>query len=142
MVEADRVSEVVVIHGSFIVSGASSGIGMAIYNRLASRFEPGRTVKIDVKATPPTDTRNYAAVDAIVAPAVEGGGVHHLVCSAGVLFIADPTTGRAADFIGADPTTLKSMIDINLTGTVNVLHAFLKATQKRREPARVVVGSG
>ena len=62
------------------------------------------------------DVRDYAAVEARVdAAAAAMGGLDHVVCTAGVLRI-----GPIAD---TDPAVVAEVIDVNLTGSLNVARA-------------------
>jgi 2-C-methyl-D-erythritol 4-phosphate cytidylyltransferase len=95
----------------FIVGG-TNGIGQAIAQeaeRVGAHAEvDGRSLGLDV--------RDHAAVEARMAAAAERlGGLDHVVCTAGLLRI-----GAVAD---SSPDDLAEVIDINLTGTLNVARA-------------------
>ena len=62
------------------------------------------------------DVRDYADVAAHVeAAAAQIGGIDHVVCTAGVL--------RIGPRHGPEPADLAEVIDVNLTGTLNVARA-------------------
>jgi 2-C-methyl-D-erythritol 4-phosphate cytidylyltransferase len=98
--------------GRLLVIGGTNGIGRAIADealRAGARVEvDGRSLGLDV--------RDFAAVsERIGAAAARLGGIDHVVVTAGVLLV-----GRVAD---AEPTSLSEVVDVNLTGTLNVARA-------------------
>jgi len=95
-----------------LVVGGTNGIGRAIADdavRLGARaVVEGRSTGLDV--------RDAAAVDARVAAAAATlGGLDHVVVTAGILRL-----GALAD---SPPAALAEVIDVNLTGTLNVARA-------------------
>ena len=95
-----------------LVVGGTNGIGAAIADEARRQGAPavvdGRSLGLDV--------RDAAAVQARVdATAKELGGLDHVVCTAGVLRIGTVAATSAAD--------LAEVIDVNLTGTLNVARA-------------------
>jgi ribitol-5-phosphate 2-dehydrogenase (NADP+) / D-ribitol-5-phosphate cytidylyltransferase len=95
------------------VIGGTNGIGAAIAEEAA---RGGATVRVDGRSTG-LDVRDYAAVEAHLAAAVTalGGRIDHVVCTAGVLRM-----GAAAE---TSPEQLAEVIDVNVTGTLNVARA-------------------
>lgn len=95
-----------------VVIGGTNGIGQGIAD--AAR-EQGARVVVDGRSTG-LDIRDYAAVAArLDAAAAELGGLDHVIVTAGVLRI-----GRVD---GTDPADLAEVIDVNLTGSLNVARA-------------------
>jgi 2-C-methyl-D-erythritol 4-phosphate cytidylyltransferase len=95
-----------------LVIGGASGIGKEIAEQ-AERLG-ARTAVDDV--TLGLDVRDYERVEARTREAAERlGGLDHVVCTAGVLRI-----GKIAE---TSPADLAAVIDINLTGTLNVARA-------------------
>lgn len=94
------------------VIGGTNGIGLGIAE--AAR-EEGAQVRVDGRSTG-LDIRDYAAVAArLDAAAAELGGLDHVIVTAGVLRI-----GRVD---GTEPGDLAEVIDVNLTGSLNVARA-------------------
>jgi 2-C-methyl-D-erythritol 4-phosphate cytidylyltransferase len=95
-----------------LVMGGTTGIGQAIAagaEALGARAETAGT-------SAGVDVRDYAAVDACVGEAVGRlGGLDHVVVTAGVLRI-----GRLAE---TDPAAFAEVVDVNLTGSLNVARA-------------------
>jgi len=109
-VEPEPVAELA--GSSLLVVGGTNGIGKAIADLAAgmgARVEvEGRSLGLDV--------RDPAAVQARVDEiAARCGGLDHVVVTAGILRL-----GRVADTSAAD---LAEIIDVNLTGTLNVARA-------------------
>jgi 2-C-methyl-D-erythritol 4-phosphate cytidylyltransferase len=95
-----------------LVIGGTTGIGMAIAEQAreqgASAEVAGTSLGLDV--------RDYPAVDALTQAAAERmGGLDHVVCTAGVLRIG-PLSDTA-------PAAFAEVIDVNLTGSLNVARA-------------------
>jgi ribitol-5-phosphate 2-dehydrogenase (NADP+) / D-ribitol-5-phosphate cytidylyltransferase len=98
-----------------LVVGGTNGIGRAIAEeagRLGARaVVEGRSTGLDV--------RDADAVDARVAKAATDlGGLDHVVVTAGILRL-----GAVAD---SEPGALAEVIDVNLTGTLNVARAAFR----------------
>jgi len=101
------------LHGArVLVVGGTNGIGQAIV--VGSR-QAGAKVEVAGRSTG-LDVRDAVAVTAHVdAAATNLGGLDHVVCTAGQLRI-----GAVADCSAA---SLAEIIDVNLTGTLNVARA-------------------
>jgi 2-C-methyl-D-erythritol 4-phosphate cytidylyltransferase len=95
-----------------LVVGGTNGIGRAIAEQAeaqgAAAEVTGSSLGLDV--------RDYGAVEGRVGAAAEAmGGLDHVVCTAGVL--------RIGPLAGTDPATFAEVIDVNLTGSLNVARA-------------------
>ena len=101
------------VEGSrILVIGGTTGIGQAIAETAAAG---GARVAIDGRSRG-LDVRDYALVHERVEAAVaELGGLDHVICTAGVLRI-----GRVD---ATEPADLAEVIDVNLTGSLNVARA-------------------
>jgi len=103
------------------IVGGTDGIGRAIAEE-AERA--GARVRVDGRRTG-LDIRDAAAVEARMAEAAaELGGIDHVICTAGVM--------RVGASVEADPRELAEVIDVNVTGTLNVAraaHPHLRARQ-------------
>ena len=102
------------------VVGGTNGIGRAVAELARAS---GATVAVDGRSTG-LDVRDYAAVAAHVdAAATLLGGLDHVLVTAGVLRV-----GAAVDLSPAD---LVEVIDVNLSGSLNVAraaHPYLRRT--------------
>lgn len=95
-----------------LVVGGTNGIGRAIAE-LA--IEHGARAEV-AGSSLGLDVRDYAAVEARVrAAAATMDGLDHVVCTAGVL--------RIGPLAATDPAELAQVIDVNLTGSLNVARA-------------------
>lgn len=95
-----------------LVVGGGSGIGKAIAEE-AERLG-ARTAVDDISLG--LDVRDYERVEARTREAADRlGGLDHVVCTAGLLRI-----GKVAE---TSPAELAEVIDVNLTGTLNVARA-------------------
>lgn len=95
-----------------LVVGGTNGIGAAIATEARSQ---GARVAVDGRSEG-LDVRDVAAVQAHMASAVAAlGGLDHVICTAGVLRIGAVATTDAAD--------IAEVIDVNVTGTLNVARA-------------------
>jgi 2-C-methyl-D-erythritol 4-phosphate cytidylyltransferase len=95
-----------------LVVGGTNGIGAAIAEEATRQ---GALARVDGRSLG-LDVRDAAAVqERVDGVAAELGGLDHVVCTAGVLRI-----GTVADTTAAD---LAEVIDVNLTGTLNVARA-------------------
>ena len=95
-----------------LVIGGTTGIGRSIADeaeRLGARaVVDGRSLGLDI--------RDFSAVDARVAAAAEQlGGLDHVIVTAGILRIGSLVDTAAED--------VAEVIDVNLTGTLNVARA-------------------
>jgi 2-C-methyl-D-erythritol 4-phosphate cytidylyltransferase len=103
------------------VVGGTSGLGRAIAEEAERQ---GAVAEVD-GASLGLDVRDHAAVESRMdAAAARMGGIDHVVCTAGVLRI-----GRVAETPAAD---LAEVVDVNLTGTLNVAraaHRHLRASR-------------
>jgi 2-C-methyl-D-erythritol 4-phosphate cytidylyltransferase len=95
-----------------LVVGGTNGIGRAIAELAV---EQGARAEV-AGSSLGLDVRDYAAVEArVLAAAAAMDGLDHVVCTAGVL--------RIGPLAAADPTELAQVIDVNLTGSLNVARA-------------------
>jgi len=104
-----------------LVIGGTSGIGRAIADE-AER----QGVRAEVAgASTGLDVRDPEAVERRIAAAAERlGGLDHVVCTAGVL--------RVGPLVETGASTLAEMVDVNLTGALNVARSaypHLRATR-------------
>jgi len=94
------------------IVGGTNGIGQGIADEARSQ---GALVEVDGRSMG-MDIRDYAVVaERIDAAAARLGGLDHVIVTAGVLRI-----GRVDD---TDPADLSEIIDVNLTGSLNVARA-------------------
>jgi 2-C-methyl-D-erythritol 4-phosphate cytidylyltransferase len=95
-----------------LVVGGTNGIGRAIGDEAAAA---GAAVEVDGRSAG-LDVRDAESVASRVdAAAARLGGLDHVVCTAGVL--------RIGTVAGCSPAELAEVIDVNLTGTLNVARA-------------------
>ena len=124
-----------------VVTGGASGIGRAIVQRLgregarvgvwdinadAARLSAAEIIEAggDAEACP-VDITDHAQVRAAVAQFEQSaGGIDGLVNCAG--------WDRMARFVDTDPQLWRRIIDINLIGALNVLHAVLPGMVARK----------
>ncbi len=112
------------------VVGGTSGIGRAIAEEAVRQ---GALAEID-GASLGLDIRDAVAVEARMAAAAEHmGGIDHVVCSAGVLRI-----GRLSETSAAE---LAEVVDVNLTGTLNVARAAYPYLRETRGSLTVFTSS-
>jgi short-subunit dehydrogenase len=136
---------------NIVITGASSGIGAALarfYARpgvtlgLIGR-DPARlgAVATEVRAAGATvvegriDLRDRAALTSFLAEFDAGHPVDLLIASAGVL------DGRRADGVVEDAEIARRVIEINLLGAVDTVHAVLPGMRQRRRGHIVLVSS-
>jgi ribitol-5-phosphate 2-dehydrogenase (NADP+) / D-ribitol-5-phosphate cytidylyltransferase len=103
------------------VVGGTTGIGQAI----ATQAELlGARAAVDGTSTG-LDVRDFDAVAArMAAAATQLGGLDHVICTAGVL--------RVGLLVETDPATIAEVVDVNLTGTLNVAraaHPYLRVSR-------------
>jgi ribitol-5-phosphate 2-dehydrogenase (NADP+) / D-ribitol-5-phosphate cytidylyltransferase len=95
-----------------LVVGGTNGIGQEIARQALSL---GATAEVDGRSLG-LDVRDYARLEARLDELAERlGGLDHVVCTAGILRV-----GPLADCTAAE---IAEVIDINLTGTLNVARA-------------------
>jgi 2-C-methyl-D-erythritol 4-phosphate cytidylyltransferase len=113
------------------VVGGTDGIGAAIADEAR---RSGARVHVDGRRTG-LDVRDYPRVEARMAAAAEalGGGIDHVICTAGLLRI-----GAAVD---TSPEDLAQVIDVNVTGTLNVARAAHPHLRERRGSFTVFASS-
>jgi 2-C-methyl-D-erythritol 4-phosphate cytidylyltransferase len=103
------------------IVGGTEGIGSELARQAT---ESGAQVAVDGRRTG-LDVRDYATVaDHVHAAADRMGGIDHVICTAGVLRV-----GRAAEMAVDD---LREIIDVNVSGTLNVArasHPYLRASR-------------
>lgn len=139
--------------GAAVVTGGSSGIGLAVARRLARDGHPvaliarrpeglaeaAATIRREVPAarisTHALDVRDVAALAAAVATIVaEHGTIAWLVAAAG---IAEPGL-----FVEQAPESHRAQIEINYLGTLNAVHAVVPAMRTAGSGRVVLVSSG
>ena len=115
-----------------VVTGASSGIGLAIATALAARgaqlvlgarsqskLDDAVAALGEAATAVRTDVTDTAAVEALIGPAIERHGrIDILIANAGVY--------AGGDFAAADPAGLLGLLDTNVGGIVRTVHAALK----------------
>jgi 2-C-methyl-D-erythritol 4-phosphate cytidylyltransferase len=113
-----------------LVVGGTNGIGRAIAEeaaRVGARVEvDGRSLGLDVRDASGVDAR-------IDAAAARLGGLDHVVVTAGVLQLGPIAEAAAAD--------LAAVIDVNLTGTLNVARAAYRHLRASRGSLTVFTSS-
>ncbi|WP_310630466.1 SDR family oxidoreductase [Paraburkholderia sp.] len=130
--------------GLTLITGASSGIGAATARLLASRGYPllllaRRLDRLEALDLPNTlcreaDVTDRAALLAAVAEAeARFGPVESLVNNAGVMLL-----GTVAE---QDPEEWDRMLDVNVKGVLNGIHAVVKGMVERRRGTIVNVSS-
>ncbi len=94
------------------IVGGTNGIGLGIADEARRQ---GALVEVDGRSLG-LDVRDYADVAAHVeAAAAQMGGLDHVIVTAGVL--------RIGPVMETEPADLAEVIDVNLTGTLNVARA-------------------
>jgi 2-C-methyl-D-erythritol 4-phosphate cytidylyltransferase len=115
---------------SVYVVGGTDGIGKAIADE-AERA--GARVRVDGRRTG-LDVRDYAAVASRLAEAAEAlGGLDHVLCTAGVM--------RVGASVETSPEQLAEVVDVNVTGTLNVARAAHPYLRDRRGSFTVFASS-
>jgi ribitol 2-dehydrogenase len=130
-----------------VVTGASSGIGLAIAQALAARgaqlvLGARSQSKLDEAAATlggaatavRADVTDTADVEALIGTAIERHGrIDILIANAGVY--------AGGDFASADPVELLGLIDTNVGGVVRTVHAALKHMIPARSGDIVITSS-
>jgi NAD(P)-dependent dehydrogenase (short-subunit alcohol dehydrogenase family) len=109
-----------------IVSGAAGGLGRPIAERLAADGFSVAGFDLEVDVTDPAAVREFVA-------SVEGGAPDVVVTAAGVQRIGASEAVEAADW--------QHVLDVNLTGTWNVIQAALPGMLERGEGRIVTISS-
>ena len=113
-----------------LVVGGTSGIGRAIADEATRR---GATAEVDGGSLG-LDVRDYAGVESrLEAAAARMGGIDHVVCTAGILRIGSVATTAAHE--------LAEVVDVNLTGTLNVARAAYPWLRRSRGSLTVFTSS-
>ncbi len=115
---------------ALLVIGGTDGIGQAI--ALAAE-RAGARVRVEGRRTG-LDVRRYEAVEArVAAAAIELGRLDHVICTAGVI--------RVGLSVDATPEQLAEVIDVNVTGTLNVARAAFPYLRESRGSFTVFASS-
>ena len=113
-----------------LVVGGTSGIGRAIADEAMRR---GARAEVDGSSLG-LDVRDYASVESRLGAAAERlGGIDHVICTAGILRI-----GSVAE---TSAEVLAQVVDVNLTGTLNVARAAYPFLRQSRGSLTVFTSS-
>ncbi len=113
-----------------LVVGGTSGIGRAIADEATRR---GARAEVDGSSLG-LDVRDYASVESRLGAAAERlGGIDHVICTAGILRI-----GSVAE---TSAEVLAQVVDVNLTGTLNVARAAYPFLRQSRGSLTVFTSS-
>jgi ribitol 2-dehydrogenase len=130
-----------------VVTGASSGIGLAIAQALAARgaqlvlgarsqstLDEAAATLGGAATAVRADVTDTADVEALIGTAIERHGrIDILIANAGVY--------AGGDFASADPVELLGLIDTNVGGVVRTVHAALKHMIPARSGDIVITSS-
>jgi NADP-dependent 3-hydroxy acid dehydrogenase YdfG len=124
-----------------LVTGASRGIGAAVSRaldgagvRLALASRSGSNLGIEGAVAMPTDVRDPASLEAIVAATIERfGGLDIVVVNAGV--------GAYGPFLELPADQLEEMIDVNVKGALYTVRAALPHLLRSDAPDLVTIAS-
>jgi 2-C-methyl-D-erythritol 4-phosphate cytidylyltransferase len=112
------------------VVGGTQGIGEAVATAAAARgaqvVVDGRRTGLDVRDAEAVEARMQAAADRL-------GGIDHVICTAGVLKV-----GLAVEM---SPAELAEVIDVNVSGTLNVARAAYPYLRDERGSLTVFASS-
>ncbi|GAB2215620.1 hypothetical protein Droror1_Dr00020009, partial [Drosera rotundifolia] len=145
-----RPVEIPIKNRHVLITGGSSGIGLALARQFASE---GARVSIlardrrkleeaaeDIRRTTGVDVTVFSAdvrdFDAVKRVVEEAGALDFLVCNQGMFF--------AKEYDRQDIEEIKLMVDVNLMGTLHMIRAALpsmKATRGARGPAGIAITS-
>lgn len=127
-----------------VITGASSGIGAATARLLSSRGYPllllaRRVDRLQALNLPNTlcrqvDITDGEAVKAAIAQAeAQFGPVDALINNAGVMLLGNMTE--------QDPKEWQQMLDVNVSGLLNGIHAVLKGMRERKSGTIINISS-
>lgn len=127
-----------------IITGASSGIGKAIAEKMSEMGHPllllaRRVDKMEELNLPKTLCKNVdvtdlnAIKDAISEAEAVYGKTDCLINNAGVMLLGDPAT--------QNPEEWNTMFDVNVKGLLNGIHAVLADMKQRQEGTIINIGS-
>jgi len=139
-----------------IVTGAGSGMGLAIAADLASRG--AHVIGVDIREAPGSfpasasyvrgdvsDTDLAPAAVEVAVKASENGNVDFLVNAAGVAWFDDPGLPTPpfidGSIVDSDPEGWKRVLDINLTGPMLFARAVLPIMREHRTGSMVHIAS-
>ncbi len=122
--------------GSLIVTGGSSGIGEAVLLELQNKVNSVSNIDQQIGI----DVRDYDSVLEVMQKTIIANEENFLFSNAGVAFFTN-NKGQVVDFASAPISQLHDMVDINLKGQINVLHAFIKTITEKNATGNIVVTS-
>ncbi|MBE9608783.1 SDR family oxidoreductase [Chitinilyticum piscinae] len=130
--------------GLIVITGASSGIGAATARLLSSHGHPllllaRRIERLQALALPATlcravDVTDAGALDAAISEAeTQFGPVDAIVNNAGVMLLGEMSKQYPAEW--------QRMLDVNITGVLNGIHAVLAGMVARRHGTIINISS-